>query len=323
LTQEPFDDILDTDALIAPEHLSELRVRSDAPSLRRLSAHTLALAFAVGLVVVVHGTWWAVPATVLLAALIASIFAPFHECTHQTAFATARLNRLGAVSTGILAGQSAAGYRGFHLTHHRYTQDPARDPEIATEPATADWPTAWWRWLRMVTHTGILLGKLKLMTAAWLRPSAIPDLPDVDTARRTIAELRVAGALWFGLLVAGLLGVGGALEIVAAFVLSHLFLGVWLQTEHTGRGFDGSILTRTRTVETLAPVRYFLWNMNYHAEHHAWPAVPWHALPRVHALVRSHVDEAPGYLALHREVFAGVVRAGVRSRPGSRPGDRR
>ena len=122
----------------------------------------------------------------------------------------------------------------------------------------------------------------------------------------------MAGALWFGLLVAGLLGVGGALEIVAAFVLSHLFLGVWLQTEHTGRGFDGSILARTRTVETLAPVRYFLWNMNYHAEHHAWPAVPWHALPRVHALVRSHVDAAPGYLTLHREVFAAVVRVGIR-----------
>jgi fatty acid desaturase len=308
LTQEPFDDVLDTDALIAPELLSELRVRTDAPSLRRLVAHTLALVLAVGLVVVVDGTWWAVPATVLLAALLASVFAPFHECTHQTAFATAWLNRLGALGTGTLAGLSAAGYRGFHLNHHRFTQDPTRDPEIAAEPATADWPTTWWRWLRMITHSGILLGKLKLMTAAWLRPGAIPQLPDVDTTRRTIAELRVAGTVWFGLLVAGLLGVDGALEIVAAFVLSHLFLGVWLPSEHTGRGFTGSILARTRTVETLAPVRYFLWNMNYHAEHHAWPAVPWHALPRVHGLVHSHVDAAPGYLALHREVFSGVVR---------------
>ena len=44
MTQEPFDDVLDADALIAPEQLSELRMRSDAPSLRRLSAHALALA---------------------------------------------------------------------------------------------------------------------------------------------------------------------------------------------------------------------------------------------------------------------------------------
>ena len=82
---------------------------------------------------------------------------------------------------------------------------------------------------------------------------------------------------------------------------------MWLHTEHTGRGFDGSILARTRTVETPALVRFFLWNMNYHAEHHAWPAVPWHALPHVHALVHQHVDAAPGYLALHRDVFAAAT----------------
>lgn len=307
MIQEAFDDVIDKDGLISADRLSELRVRSDVRSLRRLSAHALVLAISVGLVVAAHGTWWVVPATVLLAALLASVFAPFHECTHQTAFATARLNRLGAVSTGILAGQSAAGYRGFHLAHHRYTQDPVRDPEIAAEPTTAAWPTTVPRWLRMITHADIIVGKLKLMTAAWVRPRALPELPDADAARRTVTELRVAGALWFGLLVAGLFGVPGALEMVAAFVLSHLFLGVWLQTEHTGRGFDGSILARTRTVETVVLVRFFLWNMNYHAEHHAWPAVPWHALPRVHDLVRPHIDAAPGYLALHRDVFAAVV----------------
>lgn len=306
--EETFDDVLDKDGLIPAQRLAELRRRTDAPSWRRLSMHALALTAAVAVVVAAHGTWWVVPATVLLAALLASVFAPFHECTHQTAFASSALNRWGAVVTGILAGQSAAGYRDFHLAHHRYTQDPERDPEILLDPPTqAAWPTRWPGWLRMITHANILVGKLKLMGTAWVRPGALPKHPDADVARRTVVELRIAGALWFGLLIAGLLGVPGALAIVAAFVLSHLFLGVWLQTEHTGRGFDGSILARTRTVETPAPVRFFLWNMNYHAEHHAWPAVPWHALPRVHALVRAHIDAAPGYLGVHRRVVSAIV----------------
>ena len=302
--QEAFDDVLDKDGLIPGDRLAELRRRADGPSLRRLVVHAVALAITVGLVVASHGTWWLVPATVVLAALLASVFAPFHECTHRTAFASTRLNSWVVVVTGIVSGLSAASYRGFHLAHHRYTQDPARDPEILTAPETqAPWPTTASRWLRMITHADILAGKVKTMASAWLLPGALPQDPDANVARRAVAELRVAGTLWFGLLVAGLFGVPGALAIVAAFVLSHLFLGLWLQSEHTGRGFDGSILARTRTVEAPALLRFFLWNMNYHAEHHAWPAVPWHALPRAYDLVRSRIDAAPGYLALHREVL--------------------
>lgn len=314
--QEAFDDILDKDGLIPADELAELRRRADGPSLRRLSAHALALAAAVGWVVAAHGSEWVVPATVLLAALLASVFAPFHESTHQTAFVSARLNRRVALITGIVIGLSAAGYRGFHLAHHRYTQDPERDPEILIEPEMAWWPPTVPRWLRMITHGDILTGKIKMMSGAWLQPSSLPlsagtGDPEAHVARRSLTELRVAGALWFGLLVAGLFGVPGALAVVAAFVLSHLFLGLWLQTEHTGRGFDGSILKRARTVETPALVRFFLWNMNYHAEHHAWPAVPWYALPRVHDAVHMHIDAAPGYLTLHREVLSSVVAKGV------------
>jgi fatty acid desaturase len=159
----------------------------------------------------------------------------------------------------------------------------------------------------MISHAGILIGKLTFMGAAWFRPAVLQVPRDGAMARRTLLELRLAGLLWVGLLVAGLGGVPGALAMVAAFVLSHLFLGIWLQTEHTGRGFDGSILDRTRSVDTAAVVRFFLWNMSFHAEHHAWPAIPWHALPRVNARVGSHIDAAPGYLALHRQVWRALV----------------
>ena len=40
--------------------------------------------------------------------------------------------------------------------------------------------------------------------------------------------------------------------------------------------------------------------MNYHVEHHAYPALPFHALPKAHGLIRDKIAvRAPGYLAVH------------------------
>ena len=37
--------------------------------------------------------------------------------------------------------------------------------------------------------------------------------------------------------------------------------------------------------------------MPYHAEHHAYPAIPFHALPRLHARVRDRIENLePGYV---------------------------
>jgi len=44
--------------------------------------------------------------------------------------------------------------------------------------------------------------------------------------------------------------------------------------------------------------------MNYHTEHHAWPAIPWHALPAVHQRVAGNLEhESWGYLRLQRDVL--------------------
>jgi fatty acid desaturase len=51
-------------------------------------------------------------------------------------------------------------------------------------------------------------------------------------------------------------------------------------------------------------VQWWLWNMNYHTEHHAWPSIPWHALPAVHQRIAGNLEhEAWGYLRLQRDVL--------------------
>ena len=92
------------------------------------------------------------------------------------------------------------------------------------------------------------------------------------------------------------MGTPGAGWLVFALILSHVFQAVWLTTEHTGLPYEGTILARTRTMLPSAFIRWWLWNMNYHAEHHAWTAVPWYHLPAVHQRVADHLEStAAGY----------------------------
>ncbi len=55
--------------------------------------------------------------------------------------------------------------------------------------------------------------------------------------------------------------------------------------------------------------RYLYWNMNYHVEHHMFPLVPYHALPKLHAAVKD--DCAPPYPSLFsawREIVPTILR---------------
>jgi fatty acid desaturase len=63
---------------------------------------------------------------------------------------------------------------------------------------------------------------------------------------------------------------------------------------------EGSVLDRTRSFDPGPLGRLLMWNMPFHAEHHAYPAVPFHALPRLHEALAAHLPHrAGGVLGLH------------------------
>jgi len=97
---------------------------------------------------------------------------------------------------------------------------------------------------------------------------------------------------------------------ILPFLLGQAFLRPYLLAEHTACAFTRDCLDNTRTTLTLPLVRLFAWNMPYHAEHHAYPAVPFHALPRLHERVRARIANLdPGYVAatvkVNRYLFGG------------------
>ncbi|MFM8680701.1 MAG: fatty acid desaturase, partial [Alphaproteobacteria bacterium] len=69
-------------------------------------------------------------------------------------------------------------------------------------------------------------------------------------------------------------------------------------SEHVGRPEVADWLANTRTVLTIAPLRWLAWNMAFHAEHHAVPSVPFHALPALHRELGPRIaDVRRGYAA--------------------------
>ncbi len=55
--------------------------------------------------------------------------------------------------------------------------------------------------------------------------------------------------------------------------------------EHLGLAHDDDIFGNTRSTRTNAAMRWLAWQMQYHTAHHAFPAVPFYKLPKLHKLL--------------------------------------
>jgi fatty acid desaturase len=285
--------------LLDRELLRSLQARTDLDSTLRLSLQVAAFAgCAAAIVVFADRPLIAAPLALALGGITASLFAPFHECIHQTAFRSRSANRAAAWIAGIPFCVAPSVYRAFHFAHHRHTQDPERDPEIMGDPAAlSPWPHNSAQWLRVWS------GAIYLPLRALTFKLAVTPPSKAEDPLQARESLVVAGC-WIALAIAAALGVPGAAWILLGMALSHFFHGTWLPTEHTGLPHEGTIFARTRTMHPSRFVKWWIWNMNYHAEHHAWPAIPWHRLPEAHRHVAAHVEQQGGaYWRLHADAF--------------------
>ena len=93
-------------------------------------------------------------------------------------------------------------------------------------------------------------------------------------------------------------------------LLGQPMLRLYLICEHGGCPRTADMLENTRTTYTNAVVRFLTWNGSFHAEHHAWPSIPFHALPHTNALIRDKLrTTAPSYHAALGEIWQ-TMRAG-------------
>jgi fatty acid desaturase len=310
-TAIPDDDALRTRV----RRLSALR--SDAAGLRQLALHLALLAATGALVLATRGSLWLLPAMLAHGIVLVFLFCPLHEASHRSAFRSRRLNDAVAWLGGGLLLMAPTWFRHYHMAHHRWTQDPQRDPELETpKPAT---PAAWaWHVSGLPLWRALAASLVRLAAGR----ADFAYLPARDR-RRAVREAR-----W-------LLAVYGAIAVTAAAAQSWLPLVLWvgpallgqpalrlfLLAEHGGCPHVEDMFANTRTTLTNRAMRKLCWNMNLHAEHHAYPSVPFFALPEVHGLVRERLQvTAPGYAAANAEILRGITAGASRpARPAPRP----
>jgi fatty acid desaturase len=245
-----------------------------------------------------------------------------HECVHYSAFRTRRLNEVVGSLAGFGILFSATYYRQFHFAHHRYAQDPARDPELLTAPPPRTPLGYWWR----ATGLGYWRARISnLVDFSRGRLDRVPFIPATAHAEIRRAAQAMVGVLAL-LLVASLAWRTDVLVWywLLPLVLAMPFLRLYLLTEHTGCSEDDDGLTNTRTTLSLWPVRFLMWNLPYHAEHHLYPSIPFLRLPESHRWLRGHLRfVAPGYLATNRVLYRAMEATSAMRSNSARRGTRR
>lgn len=247
-----------------------------------------------------HGqSWWiGGPTFVLLGFALVSMFATMHETIHRTAFRSRWLNDTVAWLAGLLSFYNSDFYRHYHGWHHRFTQIPGKDPELENgRPASLRgylWEMSgipWWIG-KLRTHARLALGRTAgyPYLAGGVRRAVVRSVRlQLGTYLAAIAAAVISGRPWF--VVYWLAPVAAAQPILRGLLMA----------EHTLCSEDDDASTNTRTTYTNAVVRFLMWNMPYHAEHHLHPALPFHTLAEAHRHVAptlAHVERR-GYLAAH------------------------
>jgi len=219
--------------------------------------------------------------------LLVSLFHLLHECVHDTVFKLRWLNRFVAHVCGFILFLPAIWFRHFHHAHHRYTQQADKDPELSSEK-----PTSLWQWLVHVSGLMVWRAAFSLLLRALYQPVREPYLKQqYQKSARLEMLIMLVGYMVLLVLSVGL-GTTVLLYVwLIPLLLGQPFLRLYLLAEHTGCDEGSNMLANTRTVLTNPIVRWFTWNMPFHTEHHVYPSVPFHQLPRLHRLMQSYLVE--------------------------------
>ena len=290
--------------------MKELMQRSDGPAIRDTILWLGSmLVFAAG-GIWFWGTWWCVPFFFAYGVLYGSSGdSRWHEAGHGTAFKTRWMNDVVYQIASFMIMRNPATWRWSHARHHTDTVIVGRDPEIAVMRPPDLARVA-------VNFFGVLdvwhgMSDLLRNAAGILSPAEKSFIPEqerykvVRAARVHLAiyaatiALALALGSWLPLMLIGLPRFYGAWHGILTGLLQHGALADNV-TDHR---------LNSRTVLMNPISRFVYWNMNYHVEHHMFPMVPYHALPRLHEMIKHDLPAPnPSMWHAYREMIPAFLR---------------
>ncbi|MEO0380622.1 MAG: fatty acid desaturase [Pseudomonadota bacterium] len=272
---------------LPPETKAALTRTSTARGLAHLASYVLALT-ATGTYIAIDGPFWG---AVLLphGVLLVFLFTLSHECTHATPFRQPWINTVVGHAIAPVLLLPFIWFRYFHLAHHRHTNDPDHDPELAGGGRPKTWPA----YLRHLTGWGYWSGNARVL---WHNAFGKIDAPYLPPRKH--GAMRTEARVMLGLYLLAVLSLFWSPMLVwiwlVPVIIAQPVLRLYLLAEHGHCPPVANMLENTRTTLTTRTVRWLAWNMPYHAEHHSFPAVPFHQLPALHAHLAAHLKSVSG-----------------------------
>ena len=285
-----------------------------------LVAHCWATILAAGALFVL----WPNPFTLILAVMVIGarqlgLAILMHDAAHAALHRDMKINDwVASWLCGAPVGANLQNYRGYHLTHHKFAQQP-EDPDLGL---SAPFP---------ITPVSLRRKMIRDLTGQTFFKQRIKPTIDAIATRKAkgLSRQQVAKGLW---------AFWGRFVIANAILLAALtMLGLWWTypvlwlapmatwyplvtrlrniAEHACTPSNDDPLRHARTtranpVERLLIAPYYV---NYHCEHHMFMHLPCWSLPRAHRiLTRKGVTE-------RMEVQSGyidVIRSAASRQPG-------
>jgi fatty acid desaturase len=211
-------------------------------------------------------------------------------------------NWLGQWPTGAATGSDLFAYRAYHLTHHKFTQQP-EDPDLSlSAPFPTNRDSLRRKFIRDLTGQTFYKQRRAQFAAA---------LRGANTTAPTVGRFLILQAI---LLTISLLVWGWTpflLWLAALATTFQLFLRIRNIAEHactpTGSG-DPFTHARTTYAGLIARATVAPYWVNYHSEHHLFMGVPCYHLAATHRLLGSAGYHPKMTLSPHyRDVLAQVV----------------
>ncbi len=292
---------------VTREQLRELLMRKDGPAIRD-TILWIGLIFGSGFLVYLWwGTWFAIIPYIIYSVLYASTSdSRWHESSHGTAFKTDWMNTVLYEIASFMVLRQSNVWRWSHTRHHSDTIIRGRDPEIAVPR-----PPRIIKFIRSFLGLGGPISefrKLFIHASGKIDAEVATYLPESDY-KTVILKARIYLAIFLAVIVLSI--ISGSILPLMYIGLPTLF-GTWLMplyslTQHAG--LQENVLDHRlncRTVYMNRVHRFLYWNMNYHVEHHMFPLVPYHALPKLHELIK---DDCPTPYDSITDAFREIIPA--------------
>jgi fatty acid desaturase len=288
--------------------LRGLCVASNGRGAIQTLSHVGAIAVTGTLLWLWRGTWWAVPIFAVHGVLLNFLYAGQHELSHWTVFRTGWVNEWVGRVFGFVLFYPRTFDQVQHMAHHRFTQDWARDGELARERYTM---SSYLLWMSGATYWYTRWRRILRFSLGIVAEPYLPGKRHAELIRE--ARWHLAGyALIAGLSLALHSGVAVTLWLAPMLVMKPVHQ---LQNtiEHLGLPHEDNVLANTRSTRTNALMRWLGWQMQYHTAHHAFPGVPFHRLRELHEAIFTARGTAPPSMT-YLGFQAAVLRAFARGR---------